>query len=88
MKIRILLMTDFAIYIVDPNTGTLKRRISLAAVGKICLSKLSDNFFAIVIPTEYDVLLASTRKTEFVTMLLEGTKTTSDYELEVFSSNR
>lgn len=81
-------MTDFAIYIVDPDTGTLKRRISLAAVEKVCLSELSDNFFAIVIPTEYDILLASTRKTEFVAMLLEGTKSTSEDELEVFFSNR
>ncbi|KAK1361179.1 TH1 domain-containing protein [Heracleum sosnowskyi] len=87
MKRRILLMTDFAIYIVDPETGALKRRISLAAVEKICLSKLNDNFFAIVIPTEYDILLASTRKTEFVNMLLEGTKSTSDDEPEVFFSN-
>uniref|UniRef100_A0A162AAV0 ABC transmembrane type-1 domain-containing protein n=1 Tax=Daucus carota subsp. sativus TaxID=79200 RepID=A0A162AAV0_DAUCS len=87
MKRRILLMTDFAIYIVDPDTGTLKRRVSLAAVEKICLSELSDNFLAIVIPTEYDILLASTRKSEIVAMLLEGTKSTSDYELEVFSSN-
>lgn len=81
-------MTDFAIYIVDPDTRKLKRRISLAAVEKICLSELSDNFFAIIIPTEYDILLASTRKTELVTMLLEGTKSLSEDEPEVVFSNR
>ncbi|KAK4770275.1 hypothetical protein SAY87_030807 [Trapa incisa] len=86
IKRRILLITDFAIYIVDPESGALKRRIALAAVEKMCLSKLSDNFFAIIVPTEYDLLMASTRKTEIVTVLVEATK--SDYELEVDFSNR
>ncbi|KAL6581464.1 hypothetical protein OROMI_007387 [Orobanche minor] len=88
MKRRILLITDFAIYIVDPNCDALKRRIALAAVEKLCLSELSDNFFAIVIPTEYDLLMASTRKAEIVTVLADATKSASDYELEVFLSNR
>lgn len=88
MKRRILLITEFAIYIIDPETDTLKRRIALAAVDKICLSELSDNFFTIVIPTEYDILMASTRKTEIVTVLVEAFKSSSDYELEVVFSNR
>ncbi|XP_031407054.1 myosin heavy chain IB-like [Punica granatum] len=86
MKWRILLITDFAIYIIDPETDALKRRIALAAVEKMCLSELSDNFFAIIVPTEYDLLMASTRKTEIVTVLVEATK--SDYELEVNFSKR
>ncbi|OIT02231.1 PREDICTED: myosin IB heavy chain-like [Nicotiana attenuata] len=88
MKRRILLMTDFAIYIVDPDIDALKRRIALAAVEKLCLSELSDNFLAIIIPTEYDLLMASTRKTEIVTVLVDATKSQSDYELEVLLSNR
>lgn len=88
IKRRILLITDFAIYIVDPETDALKRRIALAAVEKMCLSELSDNFFAIIIPTEYDLLMASTRKTEIVTVLVEATKSASNYELEVAFSNR
>ncbi|XP_042062639.1 myosin ID heavy chain-like [Salvia splendens] len=88
MKRRILLVTDFAIYIADPETDALKRRIALAAVEKLCLSELSDNFFAIIIPTEYDLLMASTRKTEIVTVLVDATKSASDYELEVALSNR
>ncbi|EOY23439.1 Myosin heavy chain-related isoform 3 [Theobroma cacao] len=87
MKRRILMITDFAIYIVDPDTDALKRRIALAAVDKMCLSELSDNFFAIIIPTEYDLLMASTRKTEIVTVLVEATKSASEYELEVVFSN-
>ncbi|KAJ8536845.1 hypothetical protein K7X08_035246 [Anisodus acutangulus] len=88
MKRRILLVTDFAIYIVDPENGALKRRIALAAVEKLYLSELSDNFFAIIIPTEYDLLMASTRKTEIVTILVDATKSQSDYELDVLFSNR
>ncbi|KAH7538153.1 uncharacterized protein LOC107414542 [Ziziphus jujuba] len=88
MKRRILLITDFAMYIVDPESDTLKRRIALAAVEKMCLSELSDNFLAIIIPTEYDLLLASTRKTEIVTVLVETAKSASEYELEVAFSNR
>ncbi|KAI4384801.1 hypothetical protein MLD38_002904 [Melastoma candidum] len=88
MKRRILLVTDFAIYIIDPDMDALKRRIALAAVDKICLSELSDNFFAVIVPTEYDLLVASSRKTEIVTVLVDATKSASNYELEVVISNR
>ncbi|XP_073146420.1 uncharacterized protein [Henckelia pumila] len=88
MKHRVLLITDFAIYIVDPDTDTLKRRVALAAVEKLCLSELSDNFFAIIIPTEYDLLMASTRKTEIAAVFVETTRSASDYELEVSRSSR
>ncbi|WCJ36780.1 myosin heavy chain-related [Euphorbia peplus] len=87
MKKRILLITDFAIYILDPETESLKRRIALAAVEKLLLSELNDNFFAIVVPTEYDVLMASARKTEIVTVLVEAIKNASNYELDVVFSN-
>lgn len=88
MKSRILLITDFAVYIVDPEIDSLKRRIALAAVDKICISKLNDNFLAVIIPTEYDLLVASARKIEIVTAFNEATRKASDYELEVVSSNR
>ncbi|XP_054822953.1 uncharacterized protein LOC129321264 [Prosopis cineraria] len=87
MKRRILLITEFAIYIVDPESGTLRRRITLAAVEKMYLSALSDNFFAIIIPTEYDLLMASTRKTEIVTVLVRATKKASNHELKLGFSN-
>lgn len=87
MKRRILLITDFAIYLVDPDADTLKRRIALAAVDRLCLSELSDNFFAIIIPSEYDLLMASTRRKEIVSVLVEVTKSTSE-EIEVVHSNR
>lgn len=82
------MITDFALYMFDPDTGTLKRRIALAAVENMCVSKLNDNFFAIIVPTEYDLLMASTRKSEIVTVLVEATQSASNYELDVVSSNR
>ncbi|KAK2390599.1 hypothetical protein P8452_27865 [Trifolium repens] len=88
MKSRILIITDFAVYIVDPEIDSLKRRIALAAVDKICLSKLNDNFLAVIIPTEYDLLIASARKIEIITAFNEATTKASDYELEVVTSNR
>lgn len=88
MKRQILIITDHSIYIVDPETHALKRRVPLAAVEKLCLSELSDNFFAVIVPTEYDLLMATTRKTEIVKVLVESMKTTSNYELEVHVSNR
>lgn len=88
IKSRILLVTDVAIYLIDPDSDVLKRRILLAAVEKLCTSELNDNFFAIIIPTQYDCLIASTRKTEIVNVLLEVTKNTSQHELEIFRSNR
>ncbi|XP_039050650.1 uncharacterized protein LOC120191808 [Hibiscus syriacus] len=83
MKRRILIITDFAVYLIDPLTGGLKRRIALAAVDKLCLSELHDNFFSVVIPTEYDLLMASTRKAEIATLLYEAIKASAQYELEV-----
>lgn len=87
MKRRILLITDFAIYLFDPDADALKRRIALAAVDRLCLSDLSDNFVAIIIPTEYDLLMATTRKNEIASVLIEATKSTFD-GLEVVRSNR
>ncbi|GMH28101.1 hypothetical protein Nepgr_029944 [Nepenthes gracilis] len=88
IKRRTLVITEFAIYIVDPETDALKRRIALAAVERVYLSELNDNFVAIIIPTEYDLLMASTRKNEIATKLVEATKSSPDYEVEVVFSNR
>ncbi|KMT16093.1 hypothetical protein BVRB_3g052600 [Beta vulgaris subsp. vulgaris] len=88
MKRRILIVTDFALYVIDPDTYSLKRRIALAAVEKLYLSKLCDNFLAIIIPTEYDILMASTRKNEIVTILVDASKSTSNFEIDVIFKNR
>lgn len=88
IKRQALMITDVAAYILDAQWGNLKRRIALQAIEKVCLSELSDNFFAIIVPSEYDNLLASTRKTEIVTVLVEATKKITGNPLEVVFSNR
>ncbi|KAG6557457.1 hypothetical protein Mapa_000730 [Marchantia paleacea] len=71
---RILLITDVALYTLDTQFYSLKRRIPLASIGKLCLSECSDNFFAVIVPSEYDTLFASARKTEIVTVLVDAVK--------------
>lgn len=89
MKKRILIITDFAIYLVDPDTDSLKRRIALAAIDSVCMSNLDDNFFAIIAPSEYDCLMATSRKKEIADAIIEATKgTSSGYQIEVNTSNR
>jgi Unconventional myosin tail, actin- and lipid-binding len=88
IKQRAIMITDRAIYLVDMDSCALRRRISLASIDRICLSKLKDNFFALIIPTEYDCLMASTRKTQIVSILVEATKIKPSYEIGVVFSNR
>ncbi|KAL2613888.1 hypothetical protein R1flu_025580 [Riccia fluitans] len=71
---RILLITDVALYVIDPQFYSVKRRVSLLSISKLCLSECSDNFFAIIIPQEYDTLFASARKSEIVTVLVDAHK--------------
>ncbi|GBG84878.1 hypothetical protein CBR_g39340 [Chara braunii] len=71
---RILLITDQAFYVLDVHTYKLKRRIGLQHIQMLCLSELNDNFFAVIVPSEYDYLLASARKTEIMAILVEASK--------------
>lgn len=62
-------------------------------IEKVSLSELSDNFFALRIPSEYDCLMASTRKSEIVTVLVEAAKqlissNSPENKLQVVFSNR
>lgn len=61
-------------------------------IDKVSLSELSDNFLAVSVPSEYDFLIASTRKSEIVTVLVEAVKqlttTLPENELQVKFSNR
>ena len=62
-------------------------------IDKVSLSELSDNFLAVRVPSEYDCLMASTRKSEIVTVLVGAVKqltisNSPGKELQVKSSNR
>ncbi|KCV71250.1 hypothetical protein H696_02200 [Fonticula alba] len=72
MQERILLLTEEAIYNIDPTNHKVKRRIALRELGGVRLSCLPDNFFCLHVPSEYDYLMVSNRKTEIVTKLMES----------------
>ncbi|KAG9396903.1 Myosin tail [Carpediemonas membranifera] len=86
MQKRVLLITDQAMYNLDPHLKC-KRRIPLQIIGRISLSTMTDNFFAINIPTEYDYLMISSKKVEIVTHLKNAYKENQNVELEVMFSD-
>jgi hypothetical protein len=88
MQERILLVTESAIYNIDPGSYKVKRRIDLLELGEIRLSKLPDNFFCLHVPKEYDYLLVSNKKTEIVSKIIEnyGAKKGSDIPLTFSNS--
>lgn len=88
MQERILLITESAIYNIDPGSYKVKRRIDLLELGEIRMSKLPDNFFCIHVPKEYDYLLVSNKKTEIVSKLVENyaSKKGSDIQLTFANS--
>eukprot|EP01136_Pigoraptor_vietnamica_P006857 Opistho-1_new@40305 len=87
MQERVLLLTDAAMYNLEPSSYKCKRRIPLREIGSVSLSKLPDNFFALHVPTEYDYLLVSSKKTEIVTRILEGYEAANGKKLSVTFAN-
>lgn len=87
MQERILLVTESGIYNIDPSNYKQKRRIALKDLGSVSLSKLPDNFFALHVPSEYDYLVVSSKKTEIVTKLQEAFKELTDKTLAVNFGN-
>ena len=61
--------TDGALYNIDPSSVKVRRRIPLGNISHISTSLMSDNFFIIHVPVEYDYLFVSRRKTEIVSIL-------------------
>eukprot|EP00299_Pterocystis_sp_00344_P000561 c10143_g1_i1.p1 GENE.c10143_g1_i1~~c10143_g1_i1.p1 ORF type:complete len:258 (-),score=48.06 c10143_g1_i1:52-804(-) len=69
MQKRVLLITEHAIYNMEPANYKIKRRIEISKLKSISLSTLPDNFFCIHVSQEYDYLMVSGRKVEIVTVL-------------------
>jgi len=73
---RILLASDKALYNMEklkkPKKGSLymfKRRIPFDKIESVSLSTLSDNYFVVHVPSEYDYVYESPKKTIFITLL-------------------
>ncbi|KAH7823840.1 putative myosin heavy chain [Monocercomonoides exilis] len=71
---RVLAVTDQAVCSITPSSLIVKRRIPFQELGAINLSCLTDNFFALRVPSEYDYLMVSARKTEIVVVVTEAYK--------------
>eukprot|EP00163_Fabomonas_tropica_P023680 TRINITY_DN4107_c0_g1_i3.p1 TRINITY_DN4107_c0_g1~~TRINITY_DN4107_c0_g1_i3.p1 ORF type:complete len:114 (+),score=13.17 TRINITY_DN4107_c0_g1_i3:385-726(+) len=55
--------------------------------GSVSMSKLSDNFFSLHMPSEYDYLMVSGKKCEIVTHIMNVYKETAGKALKVTFSN-
>jgi hypothetical protein len=81
------LCPDQAIYNIEPKSNKVKRRIPLSQLGFIHLSKYGDNFFCLHVPSEYDYLLVSPKKTEIITRILENYEALMGHPLPVTFAN-
>ena len=65
----------------------VKRRIQLANISRLSTSLLSDNFFVVHVPLEYDYLFVSGRKTEIISVLRQAFTEATSQELSITMQN-
>ena len=82
-----LVSSDGALYNIDPTTVKVKRRIQLANISRLSASLLSDNFFVVHVPLEYDYLFVSGRKTEIISVLRQAFTEAASQELSITMQN-
>jgi len=87
MQERILLISENALYNIEPTSMKVKRRIPFNELGSISLSKLADNFFCLHVPREYDYLLVCNKKTEIVLKVAELYESATGKSLQINLSN-
>lgn len=78
---------DGSIYNIEPNSSKVRRRIPLSNISHISTSLLSDNFFLIHVPSEYDYVYVSGRKTEIVSTLRLAYQEATGEELTLVMQN-
>ena len=57
------------LYNIEPGSSKIRRRIPIGNISHISVSLLSDNFFVIHVPQEYDYVYVSGQKTEIIAAL-------------------
>ena len=82
-----LVSSDGALYNIDPTTVKVKRRIQLTNISRLSASLLSDNFFVVHVPLEYDYLFVSGRKTEIISALRQAFTEATSQELSITMQN-
>ena len=80
-------LSDGALYNIDPTTVKVKRRIQLANISRLSTSLLSDNFFVVHVPLEYDYLFVSGHKTEVISVLRQAFTEATSQELSITMQN-
>jgi len=88
---RILVVSESSLYnitntLILPNK--VHRRILIRSIGGISLSTLQDNYFVIHVPTEYDYLYESPKKTEIVSIIAETYREQTQNTLTVTFTDR
>ncbi|OUS42228.1 myosin tail-domain-containing protein [Ostreococcus tauri] len=66
LKHRILVVSDVGVVLLDEISKRVRRKFAWKDVSEVRLSVHADDFFALIAPDEYDVLLACNRKTEAI----------------------
>jgi len=84
---RILLITERAIYNVDPNGYIIHRQIPMRRLKAITVSPYTDGFFVIHTPDEYDYIFESSKKTEILKVLSENYTNATRAKMKFFVKN-
>jgi myosin-1 len=84
---RKLIITENAIYNVDEDGFSIKRRIPIEKVDGIYVSTHRDGFFVIKVPDEYDYLFMSPEKTEIIKCLQDTYKVKANKDLGLHVDN-
>lgn len=84
---RLLLVTNLAVFNVDPDNYSIKRRIDLRALDRICTSCLNDDYFMVHVPSEYDYMYQCKRKSEAILNIQTQYAKLSKRELPIEVSN-
>lgn len=63
------MLTDRALFNIDPSSFKIKRRIALENIKAVSLSCYADNYCVVHVSNELDYVLISNHKTEFVSRL-------------------
>jgi len=66
------LFSDGSMYNIEPSSAKVRRRIPLANISHLSASLFCDNFFIIHVPTEYDYVYVSGRKTEVIAIFRQA----------------
>ncbi|XP_062501631.1 myosin heavy chain IB-like isoform X2 [Corticium candelabrum] len=88
MQQRVALVSDNALYNLEPGSLKCKRRIAFNSMSHLSLSTLPDNFFVVHVPAEYDYVLISQDKVELITRLMEAFEEAIESSLRINFENK